>query len=54
MLKSKPLDSEDLPTNASDNEHFQSVVERAVSRRGFFKTGLGLSAAAFMSGGLTG
>ena len=54
MSQSKPLDSEDLPTNVSDNEHFQSVVERAVSRRGFFKTGLGLSAAAFMSGGLSG
>ena len=26
---------EDLPTNTSGNEHFQSVVERAASRRGF-------------------
>jgi hypothetical protein len=36
------IDSEDLPTNLSNNEHFQSVVDRAVNRRGFlFKSGVG-------------
>ena len=44
---------EDLPSNTSDNEHFQAVVERAVSRRGFLKSGLGLSAAVFMAGSLS-
>lgn len=44
------FDSEDLPTNISPNEHFQAVVERARSRRGFLKTGLGLSAAMFLAG----
>ncbi len=44
------FDSEDLPTNISSNEHFQAVVERARSRRGFLKTGLGLSAAMFLAG----
>ncbi len=49
------IDSEDLPTNLSTNEHFQGVVNRAVSRRGFlFKTGVGAAAVAFMSAGLTG
>ncbi len=51
MSKFKML--EDLPTNTSGNEHFQSVVERAASRRGFLKAGLGLSAAAFLTGSLT-
>lgn len=51
MSKSEMLD--DLPTNTSANEHFQSVVERAVNRRGFLKTGLGLSAAVFLSGSLS-
>lgn len=50
----KKLDQlDDFPTNLSANEHFQSVVERAFSRRGFLKSGLGLSAAAFLSGSLT-
>jgi uncharacterized protein len=49
------IDSEDLPTNLSNNEHFQSVVDRAVNRRGFlFKSGVGAAAVAFMSAGLTG
>ena len=49
------IDSEDLPTNLSHNEHFQSVVQRAVSRRGFLlKTGVGAAAVAFLSAGLTG
>ncbi|AEC19187.1 hypothetical protein PT7_0647 [Pusillimonas sp. T7-7] len=50
MPKSCPVDSEDLPSNTSANEHFQTVVERAYSRRGFLKSGLGLSAALFLSG----
>jgi len=48
----KPDTLDDLPTNLSANEHFQSVVERAVSRRGFLKSGLGLSAITFLSGSL--
>ncbi|MGI9217439.1 MAG: PhoX family protein, partial [Hydrogenophaga sp.] len=49
------IDSEDLPTNLSHNEHFQQVVQRAVNRRGFlFKSGVGAAAVAFMSAGLTG
>src|SRR3546814_4321062 len=53
VQKSSPFDSEDLPTNTSDNEHFQAVVERAYSRRGFLKSGLGLSAAMFLGGSLS-
>ncbi len=52
MFKSRPIDSEDIPTNGSDNEHFQTVVQRAWSRRGFLKTGAGLSAAIFLAGPL--
>jgi secreted PhoX family phosphatase len=49
------IDSEDLPTNTSANEHFQRVVERAVNRRGFMlKTGVGAAAVAFLSAGLSG
>ena len=43
------FDLDDLPSNLSDNEHFQSVVDRVVSRRGFLKSGLGLGAAAFLA-----
>lgn len=50
---SQPQMLDDLPTNTSANEHFQSVVERVVSRRGFLKTGIGLSAAVFLSGSLS-
>lgn len=46
------IDSEDLPTNLTDNEHFQHIVERARGRRGFLKSGLGLSAALFLAGPL--
>lgn len=54
-LQDARIDSEDLPTNLSDNPHLQTVVERAVSRRGFLRTGSGLSAAMFLGlgGGLT-
>jgi secreted PhoX family phosphatase len=46
------FDVDDVPDNLSANEHFQQVVERAVSRRGFLKGGLGLGAAAFLAGPL--
>jgi uncharacterized protein len=47
-------DQDDFPTNLSKNEHFQEVVSRAVSRRGFLiKSGTGAAAVAFMSTGLT-
>lgn len=52
MLKNHDLDLEDIPTNLSKNEHFQVVVERARSRRGFLKSGIGLSAALFLAGPL--
>ena len=49
------FDSEDLPTNLSNNDHFQRVADRAVNRRGFlFKSGVGAAAVAFLSAGLTG
>jgi len=48
------FDSEDLPTNTSTNPHFQSIVERAVSRRGFLKMGSGAAAASFLAGPLAG
>ncbi len=48
------FDSEDLPTNTSANEHIQSVVDRAVSRRGFLKMGSGAAAASFLAGPLAG
>ena len=43
------FDLDDLPSTLSDNEHFQSVVDRVVSRRGFLKSGLGFGAAAFLA-----
>lgn len=46
-------DTEDLPTNLSGNEHFQSIVERAVSRRSFLKAGAGLGMLAFLGGALS-
>ena len=50
------LDSEDIPTNLSANPEFQSVVASAVSRRGFLRSGTGLTAAMFLGlgGGLAG
>jgi secreted PhoX family phosphatase len=46
------FDTEDVPTNTSANEDFQSIGDKAASRRGFLKSGLGLSAAAFLAGPL--
>lgn len=46
------FDLDDLPDNLSANEHFQEVVQRTVSRRGFLKSGLDLGAAAFLAGPL--
>jgi uncharacterized protein len=50
------MDSEDISTNLSGNTAFQTVVEHAVSRRGFLRSGTGLSAAMFLGlgGGLAG
>lgn len=48
-------DSENIPTNLSDNEHFQSVVDSIVlSRRKLLKSGLGFGAAMFLGGSLAG
>lgn len=51
-----PIDSEDISTNLSTNPEFQTVVDRAVSRRGFLRSGTGLTAAMFLGlgGGLAG
>lgn len=51
-----PIDSEDISTNLSTNPEFQSVVDSAVSRRGFLRSGTGLTAAMFLGlgGGLAG
>ena len=46
-------DNDNIPSNLSDNEHFQTVVDRVVSRRGFLKMGAGASAAAFLAGAAT-
>ena len=50
------IDSEDISTNLSANPEFQTVVDRAVSRRGFLRSGTGLTAAMFLGlgGGLAG
>ena len=49
-----PQDLDHIPTNLSENEHFQDVVNRvAVTRRKAIKTGLGLSAAMFLGGSLS-
>lgn len=49
-----PIDRDDAPTNLSNNESFQQVVDRAVSRRGFlFRTGASAAAVAFLSTGLS-
>jgi secreted PhoX family phosphatase len=46
-------DYDDIPTNLSANDHFQSIVERTISRRGFLKFGAGLGAVTFLGGALT-
>lgn len=46
------FDSEDIPSNLSENTHFQDIVAKAQERRGFIKKGLGLSAAMFLAGPL--
>lgn len=52
-MQTMHIDSESLPTNTSENEQFQSVVNRAVSRRGFLKFGGGAAAASFIAAPLT-
>ncbi|MCC2637807.1 MAG: hypothetical protein K0Q68_1526 [Moraxellaceae bacterium] len=48
-------DPDHLPTNIVGNDHFQDVVDSIVmSRRKALKTGLGLGAAMFLGGSLTG
>lgn len=46
-------DQDDIPSNPSTAPHFNEVVRRAVSRRGFLKAGLGAGAVGFMGAGLT-
>ncbi len=47
------VDLEDVPTNPTGNTHFNDIVERARSRRGFLKTGLGFGAVGFLGLGLS-
>ncbi len=42
-------DLDDIPSNLSNNEHFQQVIDRVAARRGFLKAGMGLGAAAFLA-----
>lgn len=53
MANDHPFDTDNMPSNLSSNEAFQSVIERARQRRGFLKSGLGLSAALFLAGPLS-
>ena len=53
-MTTPPIDTEEFPTNTSANEHFQTIVQRAVSRRGFLKMGGGAAAASFLAGPLAG
>lgn len=46
-------DLDDIPSNASTAPHFNDVVSRVLSRRGFLKAGLGAGAVGFMGAGLT-
>ena len=46
------IDSESLPTNTTSNEHFQTVVNKAVTRRGFMKFGSSAAVATFLAGPL--
>lgn len=46
------FDLDDIPTNPTKTTHFNDIARRAVSRRGFMKTGLGLGAMGFLSTGL--
>ena len=46
----KDICPDDLPTNTSGNEHFQRVVQRAISRRSLLKMGGGTAAASFLAG----
>ena len=49
-MNSQDICPDDLPTNTSGNEHFQRVVQRAISRRGLLKMGGGTAAASFLAG----
>ncbi len=45
-------DLDDIPSNLSPATHFNEIVKRAVSRRGFLKAGLGAGAVGFFGTGL--
>ncbi len=48
------IDQDDVSTNLSNNQRFNDIVERVVSRRGFLlKTGTSAAAVAFLSSGLS-
>jgi secreted PhoX family phosphatase len=49
----RSIDPENIPTNTSANPHFNELVERARSRRGFLKSGLAMGAVGFFGAGLT-
>jgi secreted PhoX family phosphatase len=46
------FDSDDIPTNASGNTHFNDVAAQVRSRRGFLKAGLAAGAVGFLGGSL--
>jgi secreted PhoX family phosphatase len=46
------FDTDDIPTNASGNTHFNDIAALARSRRGFLKAGLAAGAVGFLGGGL--
>lgn len=50
-LAMSDFDLDDIPTNPTKTTHFNDLVRRAVSRRGFMKTGLGLGAMGFLGAG---
>lgn len=53
-MNHQDIHPDDLPTNTSGNAHFQSVVQRAISRRSLLKMGSGAAAASFLAGPLAG
>ncbi|OZI82793.1 PhoX family protein [Bordetella genomosp. 2] len=46
-------DHDDIPSNPTATAHFNDIVRRALSRRGFLKAGLGAGAVGFMGTSLT-
>ncbi len=43
------IDPDDISSNPTANPHFDTVVQAAMSRRGFLRTGLGIGAVSFLT-----